>query len=314
MQATPWDPEGVETILDGEGRLVDPQAAQGIDLRGLYKALVHARQLDLRLSRMGLPMWVPAAGEEALTVLIGQLSRSEDWVYPGPRDAAIALARGVPIEAIALCALGDPSSETKGRALPGPVASVRHNIAVPGEALGMNLAIAAGRAHGQSLDDASGITVAIVGEGVTTTGPFHESMAIAVANELPLVVVCKSQPWPSGAPAEAGHLGDHLTARMHSAGCFSRRCDGADVVSCHRALSTALAHAREGDGPAFIEAFVTPLTPEVPLRRDPVERLRRHLEQRGEWTQTFQDVIEAEFRGHFDKAISTAEGRGEGAA
>lgn len=308
MQATPWDPEGVETILDGEGRLVDPQAAQGIDLRGLYKVLVHARQLDVRLGRMGLPMWVSGAGEEALTVLIGRLAKPDDWIYPGARDVAIALARGVSIDEIARSALGDPSSETRGRLLPGPVASAKHHIAVPAEALGMGIALAAGQAHAQRLTGDGSITIAAIGEGLTTTGAFHESMAIAVANELPLVVVCKSQPWQSGAPVEAGHIGDDLTARMHAAGCFSRRCDGADPVSVYRSLAAAIERARTGDGPAFIEAFVTPLTPEVPPRRDPVERLRRHLEQSGEWTQTFQDVIEAEFRGHFDEALAAFDG------
>jgi pyruvate dehydrogenase E1 component alpha subunit len=305
MQATPWDPEGVEPLLDGEGRLIDPEAAGGLDLRALYKVLVHARALDIRLSRLGLPMWVSSAGEQAAGVLAGHLAAPEDWLYPGPRDAAVALARGVAIDEIARQAVGDPNAETRGRLLPGPVASAAHHIAAPTQTLGMGLALAAGHAHGQKLAGA-GVTIALIGEGTTTTGAFHESLAIAASNELPLVVICRTQPWPRGAPAEAGQLGNALTERMAGYGIWARRCDGADVLSTHRAVSSALARAREGEGPAVVEAFVTPLSREVPAHRDPVERLRRHLDQKGEWTQTFQDVIEAEFRGHFDRALAAA--------
>lgn len=305
MQATPWDPEGVEPLLDGEGRLVDPEAAGGVDLRALYKKLVHARSLDLRLSRLGLPMWVSSAGELAPAVLAGHLAAPEDWLYPGPRDAAVALARGVAVDEIARQALADPASETKGRLLPGPIASAEHHVAVPAESLGMSMALAAGHAHGQKLAGA-GVTIALIGEGSTTTGAFHESLSIAMSNELPLVIICRSQPWPRGAPAEAGQLGNSLTDRMAGYGVWARRCDGADVLSTHRAIANALTRARTGEGPAVVEAFVTPLSREVPAHRDPVERLRRHLDQKGEWTQTFQDVVEAEFRGHFDRALARA--------
>ena len=101
---------------------------------------------------------------------------------------------------------------------------------------------------------------------------------------------------------------------MSAAGLWAKRCDGADVVASYRAMSTALERARAGEGPAVVEVFVTPLGQQVPAHRDPIERVRRHLDQKGEWTQTFQDVIEAEFRGHFDKAVATIEGRHEGVA
>jgi TPP-dependent pyruvate/acetoin dehydrogenase alpha subunit len=312
MQATPWDPEGVEPLLDGEGRLIDPAAARDLDLRSLYKVLVHARALDVRLSRLGLPMWVSSAGEEAAAVLAGHLSQADDWLYPGPRDAAAALARGVPVAEIAKQALGDPSAETRGRIAPGPVVCAAQHVAAPCETLGMAVALACGQAHGQKLAG-RGITIVLCGEGTSTTGAFHESLAIAALNELPLVIVCRTQPWPGGAPPEAGQLGNSLSERVAGYGVWARRCDGADVLSTHRVLSMAFERARRGEGPAVVEAFVTPLSPQVPAHRDPLERLRRHLDREGAWTQTFQDVVEAEFRGHFDTAVRQFEAR-QGAA
>jgi pyruvate dehydrogenase E1 component alpha subunit len=296
----------VETLLDGEGRVREPSDAAGVDLRALYKALVHARCLDLRLAQLGVPMWVSGAGEEAAGVLVGRLLQPEDWVHPGgSRDVALALARGVSVAEIVRQATGQPDAETLGRSVPGTIASVTHGIAPATEALGMHVALAAGRAHGQRLAG-RGVTVVSCGEGLTVTGAFHESVALAVSLELPLVIVCKSRPWPTGAPAEAGQLGDSLVDRLGACGLSSRRCDGADVLSTLRALSAALTRARRGDGPAFVEVFVTPLSRDVPAHRDPVERLRRCLDARGEWTQTFQDVVEAELRGRFDQVLARA--------
>ena len=51
----------------------------------------------------------------------------------------------------------------------------------------------------------------------------------------------------------------------------------------------------------------------TPAERDPVERLRRHLDQTGQWTQTFQDVIEAEFGNGFDKALADLRAESENA-
>ena len=78
MEPSPWDPEGVEQSLDPEGQLLDKRAAHGLDLRALYKRMVAARLLDLRLGRLGLPMWASSAGEEAATVLNTTLTKPKN--------------------------------------------------------------------------------------------------------------------------------------------------------------------------------------------------------------------------------------------
>jgi TPP-dependent pyruvate/acetoin dehydrogenase alpha subunit len=304
MQATAWEPEGVESLLDATGGVSDPAAISGLDLRDHYKKLVAARILDLKLGRLELPMWASAAGEEAVSVAVGSLAGPHDWIYVGNRDAAVALTRGLSIGEVIRQALRHPGAETLGRNLPGSVASTELRIAGACEPLGMNLALAVGQAHGQKLFGRGRATIVLFGEGATTTGLFHESLALALAHDAPVVFVCKSQLWPEGAPAEAGLLGDNVADRARSLGLWTRRCDGADVLGVHRALASALHRARDGAGPALVEVIVTPMQQDPPAERDPVERLRRLLDKRGEWTQPFQDVIEAELHGQFDKALA----------
>ncbi|WAS94042.1 thiamine pyrophosphate-dependent enzyme [Nannocystis punicea] len=315
MEDCPWDPEGVEVCLDPEGQLVDRRAAQGVDLRALYKRLVAARCLDLRVERLGLPMWVSCAGEEAVAVLTAMLAGQEDWIYPGVRDFALAPIRGLDLDDFARQILGvaaDGERPYNGR--PGAVAAADLGIAYAPEPLGLHLPLAAGQAHAQKLAGNGRATIAIFGEGLTTTAFFHETVALASACDLPLVLVCKSQLWPEGAPAEAGLLGDSVAERVKACGMWSRRVDGADVVAVHAALDQALRRARDARGPGLVEVVVTQLhagttDADIPAHRDPIERLRRHLDREGQWTPTFQDVIEAEVRGQLERAFTHAQAK-----
>ncbi|MEM6291533.1 MAG: thiamine pyrophosphate-dependent enzyme [Myxococcota bacterium] len=301
MEPTPWDPEGVTVVLDHDGQLVGGAQPSGLDTKQFYKMLVAARCLDLRLARSGLPMWASAAGEEAALVSTALVSRERDWIYAGFRDVAVALARGLELDAVVA---GLFSGEA---ASPGRIASATHRIAPPTDALGMHLALASGRAHAQKLRGDGDVTFALFGEGLTTTGAFHESSMLAVSNALPMVMVCRSQLWPNGAPAEAGAVGDSVSDRAKAAGFFVRRVDGADALGTHAAITAAADRARQGRGPGFVEVVVTQMHRDPPAHRDPVERLRRHLDKTGAWTQTLQDVIEAEVRGGLDRALEAVQ-------
>lgn len=303
MEPTPWDPEGATTVLDAQGRVAEGALPAGLDLRIYYKALVAARCLDVRLGRSGLPMFASAAGEEAPLCATAMNAREEDWIYPGLRDVAVALVRGMPFDELARQVLTGEGTGVIGR-----VASASLRIAAPCDALAMHLAIAAGQAHGQKLAGDGGITFALIGEGSTTTGVFHETLAVAAACDLPLVIVCRSQLWPSGAPAEAGVLGDSVAERVRACGVWDRRVDGADPLAVHTAIAQAAARARDRRGPAFVEVVVTQLLHDPPAHRDPVERLRRYLDASGQWTSMFQDVAEAEVRGNLDRAFAAVHG------
>src|SRR5690606_23320323 len=198
MQPTAWEPEGIEALLDSKGTLADPAAVSGLDLRSYYKKLVAARVLDVKLGRLQLPMWASAAGEEAVSVAVGDLLGPHDWVFVGNRDAAIGLIRKLPVPELLRQLLNQPSAETRGRNPPGTIHSDACRIIGAGEGLGINLALAVGHAHGQALFGRGRATVVVFGEGITTTGVFHESVALALAHDVPLVFVCKSQIWPDG--------------------------------------------------------------------------------------------------------------------
>jgi len=306
---SPWDPEGVEICLQADGALSDPKLAEGIDLRALYKRLVAARCLDLRLARIGLPMWVSSAGEEAVALACSQLLGDHEWLYPGSRELAAYPLRGLDLDEFMRQVAGHQTADSSGyNGRAGAVSGPDVWIAHAPESLGVHLAMAAGQAHAERIRGTKRAVIATLGEGMTTVGIYRETLAMAAACDLPLVLVIKSQLWPDGAPAEAGVLGDSVSDRARALGIWSRRTDGADVLGVYRAIANALTRARENRGPGVVEVVVTQLAhcKDAPAHRDPVERLRSHLDGAGVWTPTFQDVVEAEARGLLERACEAA--------
>jgi TPP-dependent pyruvate/acetoin dehydrogenase alpha subunit len=308
MESTPWDPEGAAALLDAEGRLAGGATLGGLDARGYYKQLVAARALDLRLGRAGVPMWASAAGEEAPLVATARVAHAEEHIFPGGRDVAVALLRGMPMLELVRRVMG-----REGHAAPGRASSPALRIAAGTEALGMHLPLAAGYAHGERLAGSGRAVFALCGEGTSTTAGFTETLALAAAcDPLPLVIVVRSQLWPNGAPAEAGVLGDSVADRVRACGLWARRVDGADPVATHNVVASAAERARAGRGPGIVDVVVTPQLHDPPAHRDPIERLRRFLDARGEWSTTFQDVCEAEIRGQLEQALAQLEDDGTG--
>lgn len=296
MESTPWDPEGVTVALDPQGRRAEGVAAPGFDPRRCYALMLAARVLDQRLQREGLSHWTPSAGEEAAIVAAVLAAGEDDWIYPGLRDAAVVLARG-----------GDPGTLVRAIANGTRPSALASKIAPVTDALAMHVALAAG--HAQALAHLSERAVALVlfGEGATTTGAFHESTMLAVHADVPLVMICKSQLWPEGAPPEAGLVGDSISDRARASGLWVRRVDGADPLGVYVAVAAACERARERRGPGLVEVVVTPRFREAPPHRDPIERLRRHLEATDAWTPAWQRGLEDEHEAALDRVFTELE-------
>ena len=305
MDTNPWEPEGATRLLAADGTPLDDETIAGLPLERLYRALVAARTLDVKIARAGLPARAPWAGEESVAAACALAASPSDWVFPGPRDGAVAFLRGLSADAVAHHlrshdrAAGIPARDQfcdpEGRT--GPLL----------RGLGRHLGHATGTARAQALAGTGEVTLATCGEGTTTTGPFHEALVLAAAADLPIVFVCKSQLWPEGAPPEAGTVGDPVFERARTLGLRTTRADGACAAATLQEVAAAVRRAREGKGPSLVEVVVTPAVFDPPPERDPLERLRRHLDRIGKWTRTMQDVAEAEVRTRLERALARIE-------
>jgi len=126
------------------------------------------------------------------------------------------------------------------------------------------------------------VSIAFFGEGATSEGMLMEAMNLAVVWKLPVVFICKDNDWEISTPV-ATAVGGNLLARAEAFGLKAIEVDGADVLAVSSAAKTALQHARNGKGPAFIWAHCIHLEghflgdPLLDIFRRPVYSFRKRI-------------------------------------
>jgi acetoin:2,6-dichlorophenolindophenol oxidoreductase subunit alpha len=97
------------------------------------------------------------------------------------------------------------------------------------------------------------VAVCFFGDGATNRGPFHENLNLCAIWNLPAIFVLENNRYASTtSTAETMKIRDVAT-RADGYGMPSRIVDGFDAFAVHDAVGEAVARARSGGGPTFVE-------------------------------------------------------------
>jgi 2-oxoisovalerate dehydrogenase E1 component alpha subunit len=303
-------PELVQ-LLTPEGKRVkdavyDPYVAgiTGEDLRGLYRDMVLTRRFDAEataLQRQGeLGLWASLLGQEAAQIGSGRATRPDDYVFPTYREHGVAWCRGVPPENL----LGMFRGVNHGGWDPNS-----NNFHLYTIVIGSQTLHATGYAMGMAKDGSDGAVIAYFGDGASSQGDVAESFTFAAVYNAPVVFFCQNNQWAISEPTER-QTRVPLYQRAQGYGFPGVRVDGNDVLACLAVTKWALEKARSGEGPVLVEAYTYRMgahtTSDDPTRyrgdeerqaweaKDPILRLRRHLEAGGHADEEFFAALEAE--------------------
>jgi 2-oxoisovalerate dehydrogenase E1 component subunit alpha len=303
----PGQPELVQ-LLTPEGERVDhPDYSLDVsdeELRGLYRDLALVRRWDVEataLQRQGeLGIWASLLGQEAAQVGAGRALAADDMAFPTYREHGVAWTRGVdPLEVMSLF---------RGVDMGGwdPVAT-RFNLYTV--VIGAQCLHATGYAMGLQRDSAESAALAFLGDGATSQGEVNEAMIWASSFAAPVVFFCQNNQYAISVPIERQSRAP-LFHRAAGFGFPGVRVDGNDVLAVLAVTRAALAAAREGQGPTFIEAFTYRMgahtSSDDPTRyrlaseleewklRDPIARLKAHLSRSGIADAGFFAAVDAE--------------------
>jgi 2-oxoisovalerate dehydrogenase E1 component alpha subunit len=261
------------------------------DLRGLYQDMVVVRRLDAEataLQRQGeLALWPPLLGQEAAQIGSGRALRADDFVFSSYREHAVAYTRGVELVDLLRVWRGVTASGWDPFTI---------NMATPQVIIGAQTLHATGYAMGIRNDAADSAAITYFGDGAMSEGDVSEAMVFAASFRAPVVFFCQNNQWAISEPVRLQSPVD-LADRAGGFGIPALRVDGNDVLAVYAATRAALARARAGDGPTFIEAVTYRMGPHTtaddPTRyrdaaeldawrtRDPITRLADHLRAEG---------------------------------
>ena len=237
-------------IGDGDG--VPDGEVDGLsetDLIELYRSLILLRTYDERslvYHRQGrIGTYAIFWNHEAMQAGSVYALERDDWIFPSYRESAIGLLRGMPAGVILQWWRGHPSGWWNPR---------DYNVASICVPIGTHVPHAAGLAWGKRLRGENACAIVFFGDGATSEGSFHEGANFAAVMRAPLVMLCNNNQWAISTPLEAQTKAETLADKAAGYGMPGVRVDGADVLAVYETTRDAVARARTGEGPTFIEA------------------------------------------------------------
>jgi TPP-dependent pyruvate/acetoin dehydrogenase alpha subunit len=239
----------------------------------------------VRLQREGkIGYHASSIGDEAVIVGAVLAARPNDWIFPGMREWAAAIVRGMPLANYVHHAFGSAKDPALGHSAPDHAPARAFKIVPPSGVVGAHLPQGVGAAWAAKTRKEHVATIVLFGKEAIDTGDFHNAMNFAGVMKAPVVFVCRAP----------------VAERAVAYGLASAIVDGGNARAVYDAVRAALAR----EGATLIEA-VPPSFADLATRddlhdlgsNDPTGGARDH-------------AIEAEL----DRAIAEAEAAGPPAA
>lgn len=193
-------------------------------------------------------------GQEAVPAAVSILLREDDYLYSHHRSHGYYLAKNAPMKALFAELYGKRTGANAGLAGSQDI-SYPENRFFSGAILAGATAISSGSALAFQLQGTDQVAVAGFGESATDEGIFWESVNYAALAKVPLVLVCENNNYSVFSPQLKRQPLDNISERVAAFGMRSVAIFGNDAMLVHRTLRDALARARAGEGPTFIEAY-----------------------------------------------------------
>ena len=298
---------GLRRVI-GDGERVPDGEVDGLDesdFLELYRQLVLLRTYDERsvvYHRQGrIGTYAIFWNHEAMQVGSLYALDREDWVFPSYRESAIGLLRGMPPATVLSWWRGHPEGWWN------PLDYNLASICVP---TATHVPHAAGLAWGKKLRGEGTVALVFFGDGATSEGAFHEGANLAAVMRAPLVLFCNNNQWAISTPLAAQTAASTLADKAIGYGMPGVRVDGGDVLAVYEATREAVARARAGEGPTFVEAVTYRAAPhataddpsayvdqervEEERRRECVGRFEGYLRRLGVLEETTAQAVKAE--------------------
>jgi pyruvate dehydrogenase E1 component alpha subunit len=323
---------GLHRVLRDDGSVdpaTDPHMPVDLVLRA-YREIKRLRVLDARMiliQRQGrIGFYGACTGQEATPIAAALALEPSDWVFQALRESSMMLVRGFPLTKYIAQIYGNDLDILKGRQMPSHMSGREVNQVSWSSCIGPQIPQAVGAAWAAKLQGHKTVVMGFLGDGATSQPDFQAGMNFAAVYRTPCVLVCQNNHWAISVPSARQSASETFAIKGRAFGVPSVRVDGNDVLAVYGVLKTAIDRARRAEGPTFVECVTYRIgahsTSDDPTRyrsqeevdtwtkRDPLLRLRRHLERLGAWSDADEEALEKVLNEEIGRAITEVETHG----
>jgi TPP-dependent pyruvate/acetoin dehydrogenase alpha subunit len=230
-------------------------------LIGWYRAMLRIRRIEEEIERryhqdqMKTPIHL-VIGQEAAAVGCCSALRETDLVYTSHRTHGAYLAKGGDLGRM-LCEMHCRINGCVG-SRGGSMHLIDKSVGMAGTSaiVGGAVPIATGAALAAKMKHEDRVVVVFLGDATTEEGVTAESLNFAALKTLPVIFFCENNFYSVQSPLATRQPPRDIRAWAEAHGMPAVSVDGVNILAVRGAVSSAVARARAGDGPTFIEVAV----------------------------------------------------------
>lgn len=308
------------SILDENGNFdksLMPKPSEK-QVKDFYEWMMLTRMWDdkaIKLQRQGrLGTYASMLGQEATVIGSALALEKTDWVFPAFRETSVYFVRGVPMWQMFQAWGGDERGYNISKDIN------IFPIAIP---VGTQTLHAVGAAMAAKLKGDEIAVATYFGDGATSEGDVMEAMNFAGVYQAPVVFINQNNQWAISVPRSKQTHAITLAQKAIAFGFQGIQVDGNDVFAVYKVVSEALAKARAGHGPTFIECLTyrrnNHTTSDDALKyrdekevkewemKDPIDRLVKYMKKNKIWTEDYGKKVNERIAKEIDDAVEKYE-------
>lgn len=192
-------------------------------------------------------------GQEAVAAGVCTHLLRTDYITSTHRPHGHAIAKGIPLREMAAELFGSPLGCCRGHGGSMHMGSPEYGMPPASAIVAGGVPIAAGMGLSCRMVKPGTVVACFFGDGAFNNGAFHEGANLCAIWDLPVLLVCENNLYGASTHVTLVNKIPRLAERASSYGMPAETVDGNDVFAVCEAAGRALARARAGGGPSFLE-------------------------------------------------------------
>jgi pyruvate dehydrogenase E1 component alpha subunit len=264
-------------------------------------------------------------GMEALAVgWMDSLRKGHDYVITAYRDHAHALLLGTDPVAVMAEIMGRQAGTCRGKGGSMHIYDPKNGMFGGWGIVGGHIPLGAGLAFASKYRDDDRVTICFMGDGAANQGVVFETLNMAGLWDLPIVFVIENNEFAMGTRLEYHAADTQMWKRGEPFGIKSERIDAMDVIQAKKDAERIIDYVRKERKPYFVEAmcyryaghgaadndrqlYRTREEEAEAMKRDPVARIERYLEENNLMNREKMEAIEEEILADVEKIYEEAD-------
>ncbi|HRI29123.1 MAG TPA: pyruvate dehydrogenase (acetyl-transferring) E1 component subunit alpha [Chitinophagales bacterium] len=192
-------------------------------------------------------------GQEAVAAGIATATRKTDPIITAYRDHGLAMAKGISANACMAELYAKETGCAKGKGGSMHFFSKEHYFFGGHGIVGAQIPLGAGIAFAEKYSNKDNVCITLFGDGAARQGALHETFNMAMLWKLPVVFICENNYYAMGTSVQRSSNVADIYKLGLAYDMPSFVVDGMSCEAVHEAIYNAAQHARNGNGPTFLE-------------------------------------------------------------